>query len=87
MKLRMIKSDEEINIIKNGARIADIGAEEIVKHIKQGQTELEISILGRDRMERKLPKHIQELNTWILGYGFNQELIQMVPIILKQIEH
>ena len=31
MKLRMIKSDEEIEIIKNGARIADIGGEEIVK--------------------------------------------------------
>ena len=31
MKLRMIKSDEEIEIIKNGARIADLGAEEIVK--------------------------------------------------------
>ena len=38
MKLRMIKSDEEIEIIKNGARIADLGAEEIVKHIKPGQT-------------------------------------------------
>ena len=36
MKLRMIKSSEEIDIIKNGARIADIGAEEIVKHIKVG---------------------------------------------------
>ena len=31
MKLRMIKSKEEIDIIKNGARIADLGAEEIVK--------------------------------------------------------
>ena len=35
MELRMIKSDEEIEIIKNGARIADLGAEEIIKHIKQ----------------------------------------------------
>ena len=34
MKLRMIKSKEEIEIIKNGARIADIGGEEIVKNIK-----------------------------------------------------
>ena len=31
MKLRMIKSNEEIEIIRNGARIADLGAEEIVK--------------------------------------------------------
>ena len=36
MKLRTIKSEEEIKIIRNGARIADIGAREIVKHIKVG---------------------------------------------------
>ena len=33
----MIKSAEEIEIIKNGARIADIGGEEIVKNIKVGR--------------------------------------------------
>ena len=33
MNLRMIKSDEEIEIIKNGARIADLGGKELVKHI------------------------------------------------------
>ena len=47
MKLRMIKSNEEIEIIKNGARIADIGGEEIVRNIKEGNTELEIAIAGR----------------------------------------
>ena len=41
MSLRMIKSKEEIEIIKNGARIADIGGEEIVKNIKEGATELD----------------------------------------------
>ena len=68
MKLRMIKSDEEINIIKNGARIADIGAEEIVKHIKRGKTELEISILGRDKMEREIAKTYpgaEYMDTWV----------------------
>ena len=35
MKLRMIKSNEEIEIIKNGARIADIGGEEIVKILEK----------------------------------------------------
>ena len=48
MNLRMIKSKEEIEIIKNGARIADLGAEEIVKHIKPGESEIEIAIHGRD---------------------------------------
>ncbi len=68
MKLRMIKSDEEIEIIKNGARIADLGAEEIVKHIKPGQTEIEISIAGRDKMEREIAKTYpgsEYMDTWV----------------------
>ena len=68
MKLRMIKSDEEIQIIKNGARIADLGAEEIVKHIRPGQTEIEIAIAGRDRMEREIAKTYPEaeyMDTWV----------------------
>jgi len=68
MNLRMIKSQEEINIIKNGARIADLGAEEMVKHIKIGQTELEIAIAGRDRMEREIAKIYPEaeyMDTWV----------------------
>jgi len=68
MKQRMVKSDEEISIIKNGARIADLGAEEIVKHIKPGQTELEIAIVGRDKMEREIAKTYPDaeyMDTWV----------------------
>ena len=68
MNLRMIKSEEEIEIIKNGARIADLGAEEIVKHIRPGETELEISIQGRDRMEREIAKTYPDaeyMDTWV----------------------
>jgi creatinase len=68
MKARMIKSTEEIEIIKNGARIADIGGEEIVKNIKVGQSELEIAIAGRDRMEREIAKTYPDaeyMDTWV----------------------
>ena len=68
MKLRMIKSDEEIDIIKNGARIADIGAEEIVKHIKVGASELEIATVGRDKMEFEIAKTYPDaeyMDTWV----------------------
>jgi len=68
MNLRMIKSKEEIEIIKNGARIADLGAEEIVKHIKPGESELEIAIHGRDRMEREIAKtypNAEYMDTWV----------------------
>ena len=68
MKLRMIKSSEEIDIIKNGARIADIGAEEMVKHIKVGASELEIATVGRDKMEMEIAKTYPEaeyMDTWV----------------------
>ena len=68
MNLRMIKSKEEIEIIKNGARIADLGAEEIVKHIRPGESELEIAIQGRDRMEREIAKTYPDaeyMDTWV----------------------
>jgi len=68
MQLRMIKSAEEIEIIKNGARIADIGGEEIVKNIKVGESELEIAIAGRDRMEREIAKTYPDteyMDTWV----------------------
>jgi len=68
MHLRMIKSKEEIEIIKNGARIADLGAEEIIKHIRPGETELEIAIQGRDKMEREIAKTYPDaeyMDTWV----------------------
>ena len=68
MKLRMIKSKEEIEIIKNGASIADIGGEEIVKNIKEGATELEIAITGRDKMEKEIAKtypNAEYMDTWV----------------------
>ena len=68
MDIRVIKSNEEIDIIKNGARIADIGGEEIVKNIKVGATELEIAIAGRDKMEREIEKtypNAEYMDTWV----------------------
>jgi len=68
MKLRMIKSNEELKIIRNGARIADIGGEEIIKNIKVGASELEIAIAGRDKMELEIAKTYPDaeyMDTWV----------------------
>jgi len=68
MKLRMIKSDEELKIIRNGARIAGIGAKEIIQNIKEGSNELEIAITGRDKMELEIAKTYPEaeyMDTWV----------------------
>ena len=87
MNLRMIKSEEEIEIIRNGARIADLGAEEIVRHIRPGESELEISIQGRDRMEREIAKTYPDaeyMDTWVwFQSGVNTDGAQ----IQKQIEN
>ena len=67
MSLRMIKSNEEIEIIKNGARIADIGGKEMIKNVKVGASELEIAIAGRDKMEREIAKSYpgaEYMDTW-----------------------
>ena len=68
MSLRMIKSNEEIEIIKNGARIADIGGEEMIKNVKVGASELEIAIAGRAKMEREIAKSYPDaeyMDTWV----------------------
>jgi len=77
MKLRMIKSNEELKIIRNGAKIADIGGEEIIKNIKVGASELEIAIAGRDKMELEIAKTYPEaeyMDTWVwLQSGINTD--------------
>ena len=68
MLQRMIKSEEEITLIKSGAKIADIGGEALVKEIKIGATEIDIAMVGRDAMEKAIAKYHpnSELrDTWV----------------------
>ena len=84
MKLRMIKSKEEIEVIKNGARIADLGGKEIVKNTKplitqRGQTiELHIHddclINGE---QHKIERVIQNLIDNASQYGSAHGLISV----------
>jgi creatinase len=48
--------------------LPDLGGEEIVKNIKEGNTEIEIAIAGRDRMEREIVKTYpgaEYMDTWV----------------------
>lgn len=54
MAARMIKSDEEIALIKSGARVADIGGAAIREEIRAGAREIDIAMAGRDAMERAI---------------------------------
>ena len=68
MLQRMIKSEEEITLIKSGAKIADIGGEALVKEIKVGASEIDIAMAGRDAMEKAIAKYHpnSELrDTWV----------------------
>ena len=68
MLQRMIKSEEEITLIKSGARIADIGGEAIVKEIKVGASEIDIAMAGRDAMEKAIAKYHPDSelrDTWV----------------------
>ena len=56
MVLRMIKSAEEIKLIKGGARTADIGGEAIHAAIKEGTREIDVAMAGRDAMELEISK-------------------------------
>ncbi len=56
MKLRMVKSSEEIELIKGGARTADIGGEAIHAAIAEGVREIDIAMAGRDAMELEIAR-------------------------------
>lgn len=68
MQQRMMKSPAEIALIKHGANVADVGGYAIRDAIREGATELEVSIAGRDAMEREIAKRFPDAeyrDTWV----------------------
>ncbi|MGL4235737.1 aminopeptidase P family protein [Tabrizicola sp.] len=68
MAQRMMKSPAEIALIKHGSNVADIGGYAIREAIREGVTELEVSIAGRDAMEREIAKRFPDAeyrDTWV----------------------
>jgi len=68
MWLRTVKSAEEIALIKEGARTADIGGEAIRAAIKEGAAEHEIALAGTQAMVRHIAKtfpHAELMDTWV----------------------
>jgi len=67
MKMRMIKSAEEIELIKNGARIADIGGYACRAAIAENVPEYEIAITSTQAMIREIAAtypHVDLMDTW-----------------------
>ena len=68
MIARMIKSDEEIALIKGGARTADVGGAAIHAAIREGATEIDIAMAGRDAMEAEIARAYPDAeyrDTWV----------------------
>ncbi|MEM6677149.1 MAG: aminopeptidase P family protein [Pseudomonadota bacterium] len=51
MSQRMVKSPAEIALIRQGARIADLGGEAIREAIQEGAREIDVAMAGRNAME------------------------------------
>ena len=67
MRLRMIKSDEELAVIRQGARIADIGGAACVEAIGEGVPEHEVALHSTGAMVREIAKTYPQsdiMDTW-----------------------
>ena len=67
MRQRMIKSSEEIELIRNGAQVGDIGGAACVEAIAEGVPEHEIALHSTQTMVREIAKRYPEsdiMDTW-----------------------
>ena len=56
MRLRMVKSPEEIALIREGARIADIGGAAVLEALHEGVPEYEVALASTKVMVREVAK-------------------------------
>ena len=89
MALRMIKSAEEIELIKGGARTADIGGEAIRDAIRVGTREIDVAMAGRDAMEIEIARaypdsEIRDSWVWFQS-GINTDGAHN-PVTTRQLE-
>jgi len=67
MRMRMLKSDEELAVIRAGARIADIGGAACVEAIGDGVPEYEVALHATGAMVREIGKSYPQselMDTW-----------------------
>ena len=68
MRLRMFKSPAEIALIRDGARVADIGGAAVRDAIRVGTREIDVAMAGRDAMELAIAEahpDAEYRDTWI----------------------
>ena len=89
MTLRMIKSAEEIALIKGGARIADVGGAAVRDAIQTGAREIDVAMAGRDAMELAIARDYPDSeirDTWVwFQSGINTDGAHN-PVTTRQLE-
>ncbi|WP_323767549.1 aminopeptidase P family protein [Antarctobacter sp.] len=68
MRQRMHKSAAEIDLIRHGAQVADVGGYAIREAIKPGVREIDVAMAGRDAMELEIATRFPEAeyrDTWV----------------------
>jgi len=68
MRQRMIKSAEEIAVIRQGARIGDLGGAAVVAAIEEGVPEYEVALAGTQAMVREIARSYPDAelrDTWV----------------------
>lgn len=87
---RMVKSAEEITLIREGARIADHGGDAIRSAIRPGAREIDVAIAGRDAMELEIARaqpdsELRDSWVWFQS-GPNTDGAHN-PVTNRQLEH
>ncbi|MHA6264746.1 aminopeptidase P family protein [Arenibacterium sp. CAU 1754] len=68
MRQRMHKSEAEIALIREGARVADVGGYAIREAVRAGVREIDVAMAGRDAMELEIARAFPEAeyrDTWV----------------------
>lgn len=68
MEQRMRKSPAELDLIRAGAAVADVGGFAIREAVKEGLREIDIAMAGRDAMELEIAKRFPDAeyrDTWV----------------------
>src|SRR6056297_2172341 len=67
MRMRTANSDEEIKLIREGARVADVGGYAVAAAVQAGVPEHEVAIAGTNAMIREIAKSfpfVELMDTW-----------------------
>ncbi|SMC77961.1 aminopeptidase P family protein [Primorskyibacter flagellatus] len=68
MRQRMHKSAAEIALIREGARVADVGGYAIRDAVREGTREIDVAMAGRDAMEAEIARAFPDAeyrDTWV----------------------